>query len=268
VAAVCACGVLPLGAQSHHFVYLSSASAQAIAGFEINQSSGAVTAAADSPFSVGHDPGALAFHPTGRFLYAANPGDNSVSGFSVHPVTGALTELAASPFAAGGGATPKFIAVEPSGKMLYVVTTTNDVQGTAASVSYYSVDISGALDPTPEETISLGLFSPVALLLQPGDRRLYAVGTAGSGSVSIFALGPGCADRSDDRRTLLDRAGAICPVGGTGARRAISFRRARANAGNDRYVCAAGGRCVRASAAQHVFDRGYIWIASCSGHQM
>jgi 6-phosphogluconolactonase (cycloisomerase 2 family) len=63
---------LPVAAQSHHFVYLSSAAAHTISGFEVSHSSGSITPVTGSPFSTGHDPGSLAFHPTGRFLYAVN----------------------------------------------------------------------------------------------------------------------------------------------------------------------------------------------------
>jgi 6-phosphogluconolactonase (cycloisomerase 2 family) len=81
LAGMSAVPALPVAAQSHHFVYLSSATTQTISGFEISQASGAVTAVAGSPFQEGRDPNGLAFHPTGRFLYAVNPGDQSVSGF-------------------------------------------------------------------------------------------------------------------------------------------------------------------------------------------
>jgi 6-phosphogluconolactonase (cycloisomerase 2 family) len=180
---------LPVAAQSHHFVYLSSATTQTISGFEIDQVSGAVTAVAGSPFQEGRDPNGLAFHPTGRFLYAVNPGDQSVSGFGVHPATGALTELAASPFAVGGGATPRFIAVEPLGKFLYVVATQTDPLGTVVtSVSYYAIDAAGSVSPTAEGSTSPVLLSPVGIVFKPGDRFLYVAGTASSNGVYILAL--------------------------------------------------------------------------------
>lgn len=188
LAAMWAWPVLPAAAQSQHFVYLSSATAQTISGFEISQSSGAVTPVAGSPFHEGYDPNALAFHPTGRFLYAVNPGENNVSGFSVDPVTGTLTELAASPFAVGGGATPRFIAVEPAGRFLYVVGTVPDVQGTVTSVSYYAIDANGSVNPAAEGSTSPALFSPIGMVSKPGDRFVYVAGTTNADLASILAL--------------------------------------------------------------------------------
>jgi 6-phosphogluconolactonase len=179
---------LPLAAQSHHFVYLSSASDHTVSGFEIDPSSGVVTPVAGSPFDEGHDPSDLAFHPSGHFLYALNRAENSVSGFSVDPATGALSELPASPFAVGAGAAPQFIAVEPSGNYLYVVSTLDDpIQGTFTRASYYSIDTTGALSPAPEDTSSYVSLSPVGFA-SSGDRFLYVAGTGSSNQVCVLAL--------------------------------------------------------------------------------
>jgi 6-phosphogluconolactonase (cycloisomerase 2 family) len=146
---------MPVAAQSHHFVYLAS-STQSISGYEWNAVSASLTAVAGSPFQEGHDLTRLAFHPSGRFLYALNPNEQDVSALAVDPVSGALTELPASPFAVGAGATPKFIAVEPSGKFLYVVSTMADPLGTITLISDYSIDAAGALNPAADTTYSPG----------------------------------------------------------------------------------------------------------------
>ena len=192
--AVCLIGfvvwpAVPLAAQSHHFVYLSSATNQSISGFEISKASGAVTSLAGSPFPEGHDPDHLVFDPTGHFLYALNPNDQSVSGFAVDPVTGVLTELPASPFAVGGGAAPQFIAVEPSGKFLYVIGTLLDpFQGTFTQVSYYAIDAGGSLSSTAEDKSSPVPLSPVGIVSLPGDYRFSVAGTTPSNAISILTL--------------------------------------------------------------------------------
>jgi len=139
---------VPLAAQSHHFVYLASATDHTVSGFELNPASGTLTPIAGLPFNNGLDPGAMTLHPSGRFLYVMNAGAKNVSAFAVDPVTGVLTEVPASPFAVGGGNTPELFLVEPSGKFLYVVSTSDEVQGKVTWVSYYAVDQNtGALDP-------------------------------------------------------------------------------------------------------------------------
>jgi 6-phosphogluconolactonase (cycloisomerase 2 family) len=174
-------------------VYVSSASTNSIAGFELDTVMGTLTPIADSPFDEPYGPGLLASHPTGNFLYALNTGENSVSVFAIDSVTGALTEAAASPFAVGAtGYTPKFLIVEPSGKFLYVASTLDDVGGTVTSVSNYAVDAaSGAIGPSPDDTFSPGFFAPVGVVSAPQDKFLYLVGAASpaNGSdVLIFSI--------------------------------------------------------------------------------
>ncbi len=135
----------------------------------------------------------MTLHPSGRFLYVMNAGANNVSAFAVHPVTGVLAASPASPFAVGAiGYTPKLFLVESSGRFLYVVSTIEDTLGTATSVSYYSVDqATGAINPTPAGTFSLGFFAPAGLVSRRGNKFLYLAGTASpaSGSaVSIFTI--------------------------------------------------------------------------------
>lgn len=194
--AVCLSGLsalaaVPLAAQSHHFVYLSSATDQTISGFELSPAAETLTPITGSPFNEPVEPGAMTLHPSGRFLYVMNAGAKTVSAFAVNPVTGVLNEGPASPFAVGGGNAPKFFVVEPSGKFLYVVSTSDDVQGKVTWVSYYAVDqATGALSATPEATLSPFLFTPAGFVSKPEDKFLYLVGTANASNsiVSIYTI--------------------------------------------------------------------------------
>lgn len=71
---------------------------------------------------MGTFPRGLALDASGRFLCVANSSNSSadsyVSAFSVDAPSGALTALAGSPFASG--LNPVSVAVEPSGKFVYV----------------------------------------------------------------------------------------------------------------------------------------------------
>ncbi|HLB48304.1 MAG TPA: beta-propeller fold lactonase family protein, partial [Anaerolineales bacterium] len=186
--AISALAAVPLAAQSHHFVYLASATGQTISGFELSPASGTLISIAGPPFNNGRDPGAMTLHPSGRFLYVMNAAAKNVSAFAVNPVTGVLNEVPASPFAVGGGNTPELFLVEPSGKFLYVVSTFEDASETATSISYYAVDQdTGALNPASAGSYSPGYFTPAGFVSKPGDNFLYLAGTANA-SNSIVSI--------------------------------------------------------------------------------
>jgi 6-phosphogluconolactonase (cycloisomerase 2 family) len=185
----------PLAAQTHHYIYLASASSHTISGFELHQPNGAlsVTPVSGSPFSesnvpsgVTFDPADLTFDPTGRFLFALDRDDSSVSAFSVDPSTGTLGEMVGSPFLVGGGFSPQFIEVDSTGNYLYVVASfTDSLQQKYARVSCYSIDstgVRGVVDFT-----SPVLFSPVGIASRPGDKFIYVVGGDSSANVSILS---------------------------------------------------------------------------------
>lgn len=71
-------------------------------------------------------PAALAVHPTGKFVYAAGAG--FVAAYRFDETTGALSHVDADPLTPGTvdyfptGASPKGLAVDPSGLFLYVAT--------------------------------------------------------------------------------------------------------------------------------------------------
>jgi 6-phosphogluconolactonase (cycloisomerase 2 family) len=84
----------------------------------------------------------------GRFVYVANQGSNNLSGFRLNPVpvddggppAGGLSVLPDSPFAMGAGTAPSGLAIDPSGRYLYVAL------GSAHEVAVFVIDpASGAL---------------------------------------------------------------------------------------------------------------------------
>ena len=74
----------------------------------------------------------MAVSPNGNFLFVANNGDldtatnGNVAAFTINSSTGALTPATGSPFTAGTN--PKNVAVDPSGRFVYV---TNEDAGEA-----------------------------------------------------------------------------------------------------------------------------------------
>ena len=91
-----------------------------IAAFTINPNTGALTAAAGSPYTPTEmQPYSVAVDPTGQYIYVANAGSASISTDSVR-ASGALTLDVST--ASTGNATnqPSSIAIDPTGPYLYV----------------------------------------------------------------------------------------------------------------------------------------------------
>lgn len=100
------------------YLYASDTSSAEVFGYAINQTTGALSALAGSPFSTGplSVPTGLGAAPGSStpFLYAADAG--AIDGFSVDPMSGSPTPILGSPFASG---TNVWLAVDPLGKFLY-----------------------------------------------------------------------------------------------------------------------------------------------------
>jgi 6-phosphogluconolactonase (cycloisomerase 2 family) len=88
-----------------------------ILAWNIDGTTGGLTALTGSPFQVGIAIYSAAFDPSGKFLYATAGPAGGILGFNVDPNSGALTPIPGSPFSSGsflGGPT-----VEPSGRFLF-----------------------------------------------------------------------------------------------------------------------------------------------------
>lgn len=104
-----------------------NSASEGVLAFTIDTSTGALTPVAGSPFSTGtvdSNAQGAAVTPDGKFLFVANAGEyddcinGDIAAFSVNASTGALTPVPGSPFTAGPN--PQVIAVDPSGKFVYV----------------------------------------------------------------------------------------------------------------------------------------------------
>jgi lactonase family protein with 7-bladed beta-propeller len=113
--------------------------------------------------------------PTGKFVYVTNNNDNTVSAYSVGS-NGALAPVPGSPFAAGSG--PISVAVDPTGKFVYVTNNNND-----NTVSAYSVGSNGALAPVPGSPFAAGS-GPVSVAVDPTGKFAYV---ANEGSFGVFS---------------------------------------------------------------------------------
>ena len=157
-----ATGVVPNGVvvdPTGKFVYVASNGystyvSGSVSAFTINQTSGALTPIAGSPFAAGLFTVYMTDDPKGKFAYAVNQGGN-VSAYTINATSGALTPVTGSPFAAGPF--PMTAAVDPSDSFAYVVNLTGN--GGIGSISGYSINPqSGALTQVPGSPFSTGRY--------------------------------------------------------------------------------------------------------------
>lgn len=138
---------------SNQFLYASDTQNSQIDGFSINQTTGALTTLAGSPFSTGtlsfpgvlaSPPGDLGSSPGSSLLYAADSG--MIDTFTIS-AAGAPTALSGSPLTLGAGFS---IVVDPSGGFLYAAD--DDPPG---GIFAFTIGSSGALTQVPGSPFSI-----------------------------------------------------------------------------------------------------------------
>jgi 6-phosphogluconolactonase len=85
--------------------YVYVANGANVPGFARDQSTGALTQLAGSPFAGGPGATSVAVDTSGNYLYVLGNTSQEVSGFLIDKSTGALSAVAGSPFALDLGAT-------------------------------------------------------------------------------------------------------------------------------------------------------------------
>ncbi len=162
------------------FVYAANQLYSTILGFTINAGAGVLTAVPGSPFAadVGIGAGDLVVSPTGKYVYSTGcdlscschfPGVLSV--YTVNASSGVIGKVTGSPFAAGVG--PASVAVDPTGKFLYVpVTSTCDFCN--GGVLAFSVSAaSGALIAIPGSPFPDTGLGPYGSAVDPMGKFLF-----------------------------------------------------------------------------------------------
>jgi 6-phosphogluconolactonase (cycloisomerase 2 family) len=131
---------------SGKFLYVGqSFSTSPVVAFSINQTNGALTEIAGSPFSLGVS--VLQADPSGNFLLGiadntGTSGDKHISVFSINQTTGAPTAVAGSPFATVS--VPFGLIIDPNGSFVYA--SMADSNGVTTALEGYQLNAtSGAL---------------------------------------------------------------------------------------------------------------------------
>jgi len=174
-----------------NFLYVSSGE-PGLRGYRIDQTSGALSELAGSPFGAtglpagdGLQTGAIIFKPSGDFLYTGgallNTG-GALNAFAIEKASGKLTLVNGSPFSLDLDADNynTNMAMDPQGEYLYV---TSAFQ--REHVSGFKINpVSGALEQVPGSPLQVP--SPYGIAVDPSGRFVY-VGTD-SGQTVVYAI--------------------------------------------------------------------------------
>ena len=115
------------------FLYVCNQIDGDVQGYTIDPATGALTSIGTTAVGVG--PYDSTFDPAGRFLYVANRGADTISSFSVDATTGALSVLNTTPVNIGASSGPTFLAVNRTGRLLYIAAETG------SKLSYLAINV-------------------------------------------------------------------------------------------------------------------------------
>jgi 6-phosphogluconolactonase len=162
------CPDLAAASPSGKFLFVPDACNDTVLVYGIDQTTGALTAVAGSPFATGAT-GHLIEQPvvdsTGKFLYVPTTQSDQIFGFTI-AANGSLAAITGSPFAAGGG---ESLTIVPSGKFLYEA----DSGGSNGTILGFSINAtSGALTPISGPPFNLSS-QPKFIVASPTGNFLY-----------------------------------------------------------------------------------------------
>jgi DNA-binding beta-propeller fold protein YncE len=145
-------------------------------------SDGTIAAMTPTTVTTGITPGAVASDPLGHHLYVANGGDATISQFAIG-TGGVLTPLtpaaAANPGVYSPGAGPSGMAVDPSGRFLYLVNQSN------GTVAQFDIAADGTLSPMTPASVAAGA-NPLSIAVEPSGHYAYV---ANYGSDNVLSAG-------------------------------------------------------------------------------
>ncbi len=165
------------------FLYLPQSDSLTIQAFTIDHATGTLTAINGSPFpTAGAD--SIASDPLGRFLFVGNATTGQVSVFQINSTTGALVAAPNSPFSAFNLDFAQVLAVDGTGKFLYVG---QDLP--ALPIYAFSIDQNtGALSQTVGSPFGLGVAGVRTDFT--GKFAIGLTGTTGDNHLYVFAIDP------------------------------------------------------------------------------
>jgi len=183
-------------APSGKFAYVADAGCNGgvsgyVSMYTINSTTGALTSVGPPVPSHDTDANSVTVDPSGKFVYLATTGDDfssdgGVAMYTIDATTGALTSIGEIDGNCPGLCVPLSVAVDPSGKFVYVP---NGDGAEPNNVAMYTIDATtGALKSTGKTTVE-GFADSVAV--DPSGQFAYvaiASGNASAGSVSTYTI--------------------------------------------------------------------------------
>ena len=175
------------------FSYVNNPASNNVSGLAVNNQNSSGSAIPGSPFSVAAYPVDVATF--GNFVFVASTGVNALNAsefvlttFNADATTGALTS--SSVLNVGtmfNGGYPSHIAVDPSGKFLYMSIIGGSLTGgsnTGPRIGVFTIDAnSGALTEVTTNPFAPALpFTGYRMVISPNGKFLYAAATVGTGS--------------------------------------------------------------------------------------
>lgn len=171
---------------NQRFIYVTNGPTNNIAAFHVNQGTGELNQAADSPFAAGTHPNHLAIDARGVFAYAANRDSHDIYTYRIGATTAALIEVANSRVSTGANSSPMVLTLHATGRYAYVTNTGSN------SVAAFSINAStGILTPIAGSPFAAGERPSDTAILHPSGRYLYVrnLGAPNSaGSVTAYAI--------------------------------------------------------------------------------
>ena len=161
------------------FGAFGSAANDTVQQYEINETTGVLSAM--TPFTVAAEnmPWYIVVHPSGKFAYVGNYGSSSVSQYSINQNDGTLSPLIPATISVGNQ--PVGLAIDPLGRFLYVANSSSN------SLHMFSIDAdTGTLSSIGVGSIAIA-DAPYGLMIDKTSRFLYVAKSASS-SVAIFNI--------------------------------------------------------------------------------
>jgi 6-phosphogluconolactonase (cycloisomerase 2 family) len=170
------------------FLFVANQTSGDISSYTVDPGSGSLTPKAltlvvappPGPPPPVSNPNSIAVSPKGDLLFVANPTQGTVAVLTIDNSNGVLGYAAGSPFSVGAGATPTQLAVEHSGKFLYVTDPAHN------AVLGFAIQSGGSLSPINGSPFIAGAL-PTGLAIDPQGALLY-VANKGSNNVSGFVI--------------------------------------------------------------------------------
>lgn len=175
------------------FAYVANNGSNNVSIFSISSIGALTNIGSGSPIAAGSQPASVAVDPLGRYVYVANgnAAASTISAYTMDSSTGRLTPIAGSPFAATG-ISPASIAIDPTGKFVYVANFGSSAL--PGSISIYSIDAGTSGGHVPGALISQGSItttvdSPTSIIVTASAAGTFAhVANFGNDSLTSYSV--------------------------------------------------------------------------------